>query len=87
MTTNDPTTTSHPTVEPTTVDPARFETTLADGRRMTLSLPATDAGWAAGGIKTLRPVPPTHTGRGQDPTALPERPALPLEVALLGFAL
>jgi hypothetical protein len=70
----------------TTIDPTRIETTLADGRRMTLSLPATDAGWAAEGIKTLRPVPPTHTGRGQVPPALPERPALPLEVALLGFA-
>ncbi|MFE7765814.1 hypothetical protein [Streptomyces sp. NPDC057438] len=71
----------------TTIDPTTFETTLADGRRMTLSLPPTDAGWATEGIKTLRPVPPTHTGRGQDPPALPERPALPLEVALLGFAL
>jgi hypothetical protein len=71
----------------TTIDPTTFETTLADGRRMTLTLPPTDAGWAAEGIRALRPVPPTHTGRGQAPPALPERPALPLEVALLGFAL
>ena len=69
----------------TTNDPGTIETTLADGRRMTLSLPPTDAGWAADGIKTLRAVPPTHTGHGENPPALPERPALPLEVALLGF--
>ncbi|MEV6200668.1 hypothetical protein AB0M64_11885 [Streptomyces sp. NPDC051771] len=70
-----------------TNDPNTLETTLADGRRMTLSLPATDAGWAADGLAALRPVRPTHTGRGEEPPALPERPALPLEVALLGFAL
>ncbi|MEE1752931.1 hypothetical protein [Streptomyces sp. SP18CS02] len=66
-------------------DPTTFETTLADGRRMTLSLPPTNAGWGADGIRALRPVPPTHTGRGQEPPALPTRPALPLEVALLGL--
>ncbi|MFE5793149.1 hypothetical protein ACFQ8C_11310 [Streptomyces sp. NPDC056503] len=64
-----------------------LETTLADGRRMTLSLPATNAGWAADGLAALRPVRPTHTGRGEEPPALPERPALPMEVALLGFGL
>ncbi|WNZ06815.1 hypothetical protein [Streptomyces sp. 11x1] len=69
----------------TTNDPGTIETTLADGRRMTLSLPRTDAWWAVGGIEALRAVPPTHTGRGENPPALPERPALPLEVALLGF--
>ncbi|GAB2924511.1 hypothetical protein GCM10027075_25760 [Streptomyces heilongjiangensis] len=66
-------------------DTTKLETTLADGRRLTLSLPPTDAGWAAGGIKGLRPVPPTHTGRGEEPPALPERPVLPLEMALLGL--
>jgi hypothetical protein len=66
-------------------DPTKLETTLADGRRMTLSLPPTDAEWAADGIKALRAVPPTHTGRGEEPRALPERPTLPLEVALLGL--
>ncbi|MFD4154968.1 hypothetical protein ACFXHD_14505 [Streptomyces hydrogenans] len=71
----------------TTNDPNTLETTLADGRRMTLSLPATGSGWAADGLAPLRPVRPTHTGRGAEPPALPERPALPLEVALLGFAL
>jgi hypothetical protein len=71
----------------TTNDPGKIETTLADGRRMTLSLPPTDAGWAADGIKALRAVPPTHTGRGENPPALPERPVLPLEVALLGFGI
>ncbi|WP_031007942.1 hypothetical protein [Streptomyces sp. NRRL F-5727] len=70
-----------------TNDPATLETTLPDGRRMTLSLPATDAGWAADGLAALRPVRPTRTGRGEEPPALPERPALPLEVALLGFGI
>ncbi|MDX3149340.1 hypothetical protein PV413_18065 [Streptomyces scabiei] len=41
----------------TTIDPTTFETRLADGRRMTLTLPPTDAGWAAEGIRTLRPCP------------------------------
>ncbi|MFE6227927.1 MULTISPECIES: hypothetical protein [unclassified Streptomyces] len=68
-------------------DPTTLETTLPDGRRMTLSLPATEAGWAADGLAALRPVRPTHTGRGEEPPALPERPALPLEVALLGFGI
>ncbi|MER7818058.1 hypothetical protein [Streptomyces sp. NPDC096153] len=66
-------------------DPTKVETVLADGRRMTLSLPATGAPWAADGIKALRVVPPTHAGRGEEPPALPERPALPLQVALLGL--
>lgn len=66
-------------------DPTKLEATLADGRRMTLSLPETDAKWAADGIKGLRAVPPTHTGRGEEPPALPEEPALPLQVALLGL--
>lgn len=70
-----------------TNDPNTLETTLPDGRRMTLSLPANGAGWAADGLAALRPVRPTHTGRGQEPPALPERPDLPMEVALLGFAL
>ncbi|MFJ7076959.1 hypothetical protein [Streptomyces sp. NPDC098781] len=68
-----------------TNDPNKLEVTVADGRRMTLSLPATDAKWAADGIRGLRPVPPTHTGHGEEPPALPERPALPLDVALLGL--
>ncbi len=68
-----------------TNDPAKLEATLADGRRMTLSLPASDAKWAADGIKGLRAVPPTHTGRGEEPPALPEEPALPLQIALLGL--
>ncbi|MEU3690462.1 hypothetical protein [Streptomyces narbonensis] len=68
-------------------DSTTLEATLADGRRMTLSLPATDAPWAADGVRALRPVQPTHTGRGEEPPALPERPALPLEVAILGFGL
>ncbi|WP_229832380.1 hypothetical protein [Streptomyces narbonensis] len=54
---------------------------------MTLSLPATDAPWAADGLRSLRPVQPTHTGRGEEPPALPEQPALPLEVAMLGLGL
>ncbi|MGX1884946.1 hypothetical protein [Streptomyces sp. NPDC055287] len=66
-------------------EPSKLETTLADGRRMTLALPRTNALWAAGGINALRAVPATHTGRRQDPPALPARPALPLEVALLGI--
>ncbi|KUO14687.1 hypothetical protein [Streptomyces dysideae] len=66
-------------------DPTKLETTLPDGRRMTLSLPATDAAWAADGIKGLRTVAPTHTGRGEEPPALPAQPAMPLEVALLGL--
>lgn len=66
-------------------DTAKLETTLADGRRMTLSLPSTDAAWAADGIQGLRTVPPTHAGRGAEPPALPAEPALPLQVALLGL--
>ncbi|MFF2774375.1 hypothetical protein ACFVU3_05655 [Streptomyces sp. NPDC058052] len=68
-----------------TNDPNTLETTLADGRRMTLSLRADRADQAADGLAALRPVRPTHTGRGQEPPALPDRPALPLEVALLGL--
>jgi hypothetical protein len=68
-----------------TNDANKLEATLADGRRMTLSLPVTDAKWAADGIQGLRAVPPTHTGRGEEPPALPEQPVLPLEVALLGL--
>jgi hypothetical protein len=66
-------------------DSTTMETTLADGRRVRLSLPPTDAPWAADGIRGLRAVPPTHTGRGEEPPPLPSRPALPLEVALLGL--
>ncbi|HLL34018.1 MAG TPA: hypothetical protein VK545_09000 [Streptomyces sp.] len=66
-------------------DSTTLETTLPDGRRVTLSLPPTDAPWAADGIGALRSVPPTHTGRGEEPPPLPSRPALPLEVALLGL--
>jgi hypothetical protein len=61
------------------------ETTLEDGRRLTLSLPPTDAPWAADGIAALRVVPPTHTGRGEEPPPLPEQPPLPIEVAALGL--
>ncbi|MFG2550133.1 hypothetical protein [Streptomyces sp. NPDC048581] len=68
-----------------TNDSTTLEATLADGRRMTLSLPASDAKWAADGIRGLRAVPPTHTGRGEEPPALPEEPALPLQVALMGL--
>ncbi|CAM5271048.1 hypothetical protein [Streptomyces narbonensis] len=68
-------------------DSTTLEATLADGRRLTLSLPATDAPWAADGLRSLRPVQPTHTGRGEEPPALPEQPALPLEVAMLGLGL
>ncbi len=68
-----------------TNDAAKLEATLADGRRMTLSLPSTDAPWAADGIDALRVIPATHTGRGEEPPALPERPVLALEVALLGL--
>lgn len=68
-------------------EPNTLEATMADGRRMTLSLPATDAPWAVDGIGALRMVPPTHTGRGDEPQPLPERPALPLDVAVLGLAL
>ncbi|QOV34399.1 hypothetical protein IM697_30270 [Streptomyces ferrugineus] len=66
-------------------DPTKLEATLADGRRMTLSLPPSEAKWAADGIKGLHPVPPTHTGRGEEPPALPAEPTLPLQVALLGL--
>ncbi|NEY33333.1 hypothetical protein GTU99_14225 [Streptomyces sp. PRKS01-65] len=66
-------------------EPTRIEVSLTDGRRMSLSLPPTDAPWAADGIGALSIVPPTHTGRGQEPPALPERPPLPIEVALLGL--
>ncbi|MFF8413070.1 hypothetical protein [Streptomyces omiyaensis] len=92
MRTNDPT--GHDPIEhdpnrpdPAGSDPDKLETTLPDGRRMTLSLPAGGTGWAADGVAALRPVRPTHTGCGEEPPALPEGPALPLEVALLGFAL
>ncbi|MER5294210.1 hypothetical protein ABT382_19360 [Streptomyces pharetrae] len=67
-----------------TNDP-KLQTTLADGRRLTLSLPPTDAPWAADGVAGLRPVPPTHTGRGDEPRPLPSEPPLSLEVALLGL--
>jgi hypothetical protein len=70
-----------------TNDTAKLEATLADGRRLTLSLPATDAPWAADGIDALRVVPPTHTGRREEPAPLPEQPVLPPEVAWLGLAL
>ncbi|QGV79704.1 hypothetical protein [Streptomyces ficellus] len=70
-----------------TNDATKLETTLADGRRMTLSLPSTGAGWAADGVGALRAVPATHTGRGQEPPALPTRQPLPLEVALLGLGI
>ncbi|MER5494339.1 hypothetical protein ACSMX9_00095 [Streptomyces sp. LE64] len=63
----------------------KLETTLSSGRRVTLSLPPTDAPWAEGGVGALRPVPPTHTGRGEEPPLLPEPPALPVSVALLGL--
>ncbi|MDT0545625.1 MULTISPECIES: hypothetical protein [Streptomyces] len=66
-------------------DPSKLETTLPDGRRMTLSLPTTDAEWASDGIKGLRAVLATHTGRGEEPPALPVRPAIPLEVAILSL--
>ncbi|MFC8915033.1 hypothetical protein ACGF5F_33865 [Streptomyces sp. NPDC047821] len=66
-------------------DSNTLQSTLADGRRITLSLPPTDALWAADGIKALCPVPATHTGRGEEPPALPAQPALPLQVALLGI--
>lgn len=66
-----------------TGDETTIETTLADGRRMTLSLPEGDAWWAQEGVRALRPVPPTHTGRGQEPPALPEQPPLSLEMAAL----
>ncbi|MGA5420956.1 hypothetical protein [Streptomyces lavendulocolor] len=66
-------------------DPKKLETTLGDGRRVTLSLPPSDALWAADGVGALRAVPATHTGRGEEPPALPARPVLPLEVALLGL--
>ncbi|MGW7052651.1 hypothetical protein [Streptomyces sp. NPDC054887] len=66
-------------------DPTTLETTLADGRRMTLALRRTDAPWAADGIDALRAVPATHTGRRPEPPFLPAQPALPLQVALLGI--
>ncbi|MEU0743069.1 hypothetical protein [Streptomyces sp. NPDC006134] len=74
-----------PELESAELESAKLGVPLPDGRRMTLSLPPTDARWAADGIRALRVVPPTHTGRGQEPPALPERPPLPLEVALLGL--
>ncbi|MFF5425178.1 MULTISPECIES: hypothetical protein [unclassified Streptomyces] len=66
-------------------DPTKLETTLADGRRITLTLPPTNAPWAADGLGSLRPVRPTHTGRRENPPVLPEEPPLPLQVALLGL--
>ncbi|MEV7415407.1 hypothetical protein [Streptomyces sp. NPDC089919] len=65
--------------------PGTLETTTADGRRMTLSLPATGAAWAADGIDALRFVPATHTGQGPEPQPLPEQPSLTMETALLGI--
>ncbi|MGW0733732.1 hypothetical protein [Streptomyces sp. NPDC002851] len=71
-------------------DASKVETTLPDGRRMTLSLPATGgasgAPWAADGITALRVVPATHTGRGDEPQPLPASPVLPFRTALLGLA-
>ncbi|GAA2230008.1 hypothetical protein GCM10010232_15370 [Streptomyces amakusaensis] len=66
-------------------EPVKLETTFVDGQRVTLSLPPTDAPWAADGVQALRVVPATHTGRGEEPPALPEEPALPLTVAILGL--
>ncbi|GGU27057.1 hypothetical protein [Streptomyces lavendofoliae] len=66
-------------------DPMKLETSLGDGRRVTLSLPPTEAPWGAGGVGALKVVPATHTGRAQEPPPSPAPPVLPLEVALLGF--
>ncbi|MET9436461.1 hypothetical protein [Streptomyces sp. NPDC006551] len=65
---------------------ATFETSLPDGRRMTLSLPPLDAAWAAGGVDGLRPVPALHEGRGEEPHDLPPVPDLrALNLAVLGL--
>jgi hypothetical protein len=75
------------TIAPETTPETTLETTLDSGRRVTLTLRPTDAPWAAGGVTALRAVPPTHTGRGDEPRPLPEEPALPMTVALLGLGL
>ncbi|MFJ6939866.1 hypothetical protein [Streptomyces sp. NPDC101132] len=67
-------------------DVSTLETALPDGRRLVLSLPATDAGWAAEGVGGLRPVPATHEGRGEEPAPLPDvEQARMLRIALLGI--
>ncbi|MCX4661949.1 hypothetical protein [Streptomyces uncialis] len=71
----------------TASDTDKLETTLGAGRRVTLSLPPTDAPWAAGGVGALRAVPPTHTEHDENPPPLPEEPALPLSVAMLGLGI
>ncbi|GAA3398682.1 hypothetical protein [Streptomyces roseoviridis] len=60
-------------------------TDLPDGRRMVLSLPPTDAPWAAGGVDGLRPVPALYEGRGEEPHELPPVPDMrALNLAVLG---
>ncbi|MFI8103930.1 hypothetical protein [Streptomyces sp. NPDC086023] len=67
-------------------DVSTLETALPDGRRLVLSLPATDAAWAAGGVQGLRAVPATHEGRGDEPAPLPDvEQAQLLRIALLGI--
>ncbi|AZK96978.1 MULTISPECIES: hypothetical protein [Streptomyces] len=71
-------------MEPTN-DKNALETTLSDGRKVTLSLGPTDAPWAEGGVAALRPVAPTHTTSADNPPPLPEEPAVPLNVAIMGL--
>ncbi|MET9956184.1 hypothetical protein ABZ135_32220 [Streptomyces sp. NPDC006339] len=63
-----------------------LEAELPDGRRMILSLPPLDAAWAAGGVASLRPVPATYEGRGEEPHELPPVPDMrALNLAVLGM--
>jgi hypothetical protein len=63
-----------------------FETSLPDGRRMTLSLPPLDAPWATGGVDGLRPVRAVYEGRGEEPHELPPVPDMrALNLAVLGM--
>ncbi|MFF7177570.1 hypothetical protein [Streptomyces sp. NPDC008121] len=65
---------------------ATYETSLSDGRRMTLSMPSLDAPWAAGGVAGLRPVPALYEGRGEEAHELPPVPDLrALNLAVLGM--
>ncbi|MFJ7154255.1 hypothetical protein ACIQUQ_04890 [Streptomyces sp. NPDC101118] len=67
-------------------DVSTLETALPDGRRLVLSLPPTDAAWAADGVRGLRAVPATHEGRGDEPAPLPDvEQAQMLRIALLGI--
>ncbi|MCC3771422.1 hypothetical protein [Streptomyces sp. UNOC14_S4] len=59
-----------------------------DNAVITVSLPPTDAEWAAEGTRGLRHVPPTHEGRGPEPLPLPETEGTsPVQLGAMGTGL